>query len=420
MWETLETIKKEVVCMRKKVAIIIALILALSFAGCVEPDKLVSGKSVKRPEAVDIAEQNDKVTDFAVRLLQNTFTGEENLFLSPVSVLSGLSLIANGTEGESLAQIEEVVGMSAKEMNEYIYSYNNRLSELSGENCEASLINSLWINEKKDVVVSDEFLYENEMYGNASVYSVPFGKNCASKMDQWISESTQDIVEDILYDAPKDATMCFVSSFVFSGVWETGFDKCGNSKFGTVSENTDFVVNQLFGREDYYIEDNNASGFVKFFKQNKYAFVVMLPNENVDIHTYIEGLTSEKINNLIRTPKKVEVDIYIPEISSSYELNMNHILTEMGIRDIWNCQTADFSGFGYVGNGENIQMEQLIYKTDITLNSNGINTDVEAEMMGMIAEYETRYRLEIERPFVVFLIDYENNVPLLIGVVMNV
>lgn len=406
--------------MGKKITIIMAVILALASAGCGGSDKLVSRKSVKKLETVDIAEQNEIITDFAVRLLQNTFNGEENVLLSPVSVLSGLSLIANGTEGESLAQIEDVVGMSVKEMNEYIYSYNNRLSKLSVENCEASLINSLWINKKKDVVVSDEFLYANEMYGNASIYSVPFGKNCASKMDQWISESTQDIVEDIQYDAPKDATMCFISSFVFSGVWETGFDKCGNSEFGTVSDDTDFVATELFGREDFYIEDNNASGFVKFFKQNKYAFAVMLPHENVDIHTYIEGMTSEKIYNLIRTPKKVEVDIYIPEISFSYELNMNHILTEMGLTDIWRGQTADFSKLGYVENGENIQMEQYVYKAAINLDSNGINTDVEAEMMGMIAEYETRYRLEIERPFVVFLIDYENNVPLLVGVVMDV
>ena len=108
--------------MRKTAIMILALMLAFSFTGCKEPDKLAYGNPVKRPEAVDISEQNEIVTDFAVRLLQNTFTGEENVLLSPVSILSGLSLIANGAEGESLSQIEATVGMSAEEMNAYLYS----------------------------------------------------------------------------------------------------------------------------------------------------------------------------------------------------------------------------------------------------------------------------------------------------------
>lgn len=405
--------------MKKMVATMMAMVLVLSFTGCKEPDKLISGKLVKRPEVIDISEQNVVVTDFAVRLLQSTFTGEENVLLSPVSVLSGLSLIANGADGESLAQIEDTVGMSAEEMNEYIYSYNSHLSEISSKNCEASLINSLWINKDKDVVVSDEFLYANEMYGNASIYSVPFGEKSASYMEQWISKSTQGIVKNLLYNVPKDATMCSISSFVFSGVWEDGFASIGNSGFESVSEDKNSVVSDLYCIEDSYIEDNNATGVVKFFKQNKYAFAVVLPNENIDIHTYIEGLTSGSLNKLIESRKGVRVSIRMPEISFSYELNMNHILTEMGMKDIWENQAADFSRFGYAKDGENIQVDQLVYKTGINLDGDGINTELEAEMLVKSTE-ASKYYLEINRPFVVFLMDCEKNVPLLLGVVNSI
>ena len=58
----------------------------------VQPGDRKTSIDVTGPEAA-------AVTDFAVRLLQNLPSGEENTLLSPVSVLCALAMTENGAKG---------------------------------------------------------------------------------------------------------------------------------------------------------------------------------------------------------------------------------------------------------------------------------------------------------------------------------
>ena len=68
------------------------------------------------------------VTDFGVKLLQQTVT-EENTLVSPVSVLMALAMTANGAKGETLAQMEAVLGMKTEQLNTWMHSYLESLPD---------------------------------------------------------------------------------------------------------------------------------------------------------------------------------------------------------------------------------------------------------------------------------------------------
>lgn len=63
------------------------------------------------------------VTDFAVKLLQETMEDGENTLLSPLSVLCALAMTENGAKGETLAQMEDLFGMDRATLNHYLYGY---------------------------------------------------------------------------------------------------------------------------------------------------------------------------------------------------------------------------------------------------------------------------------------------------------
>ena len=67
------------------------------------------------------------MTDFAVRLFQQSLEEEENTLLSPLSVISALGMTANGADGETLAQMEQTFGMSLASLNQYLSSYREDL-----------------------------------------------------------------------------------------------------------------------------------------------------------------------------------------------------------------------------------------------------------------------------------------------------
>ena len=58
----------------------------------------------------DVQDACDALSSFGLELLQNTEQSGESTLLSPLSVILALSMVANGAEGETLAQFQEALG----------------------------------------------------------------------------------------------------------------------------------------------------------------------------------------------------------------------------------------------------------------------------------------------------------------------
>ena len=99
----------------------LALTFLLSLTACasqeIQAEELTAGVHTGNPSgAMDFdGPETLLVNDFAVRLFQQTMAEGENTLLSPISVVSALAMAANGAQGETLTQIEEVFGLSVPE-----------------------------------------------------------------------------------------------------------------------------------------------------------------------------------------------------------------------------------------------------------------------------------------------------------------
>ena len=86
----------------------------LRLTGCaakMQADDLMKGITPEKTSgrAADDAFKNG-AADFAVRLFQNTQEEGKNSLISPLSVMLALSMTANGAKGETLAQMEVLLG----------------------------------------------------------------------------------------------------------------------------------------------------------------------------------------------------------------------------------------------------------------------------------------------------------------------
>ena len=177
----------------------------------------------------------------------------------------------------------------------------------------------------------------------------------------------------------------------------------------------------MYGSEGTYLEDENATGFMKRYKGGKYAFVAMLPNEGVSVSEYIESLDGESITALLANPQYATVDTSIPKFETEYDVEMSAILQAMGMTDAFNVSTADFTGLGTYTD-MNIYISRVLHKTYISVGEKGTKagaaTVVEMECgSAMPTEPKEVY---LDRPFVYMLVDCENNIPFFIGTLMDV
>ena len=125
----------------KKLAAILGTILILSsflfpLASCkTEPARagnlMIGIKPNTINASVDISEDSLAAIDFAVRLFQRSVSSEENSLISPLSVLCALAMVTNGTDGNTRAQIENVLGFSVTDLNNYVYVLPPKIGPIS-------------------------------------------------------------------------------------------------------------------------------------------------------------------------------------------------------------------------------------------------------------------------------------------------
>ena len=412
--------------MKRLIAILLVFAMALGMTACsqVSANDLMKDVPAK---AVDVLPDMDAgaaaAADFGVRLFKTSIEEGANTLISPLSVLYALAMTANGADGETLAQMEQVLGMDVDNMNSYMLAYLDLLPET--KDYKMSLANSIWFKDDPDFIVEQSFLQTNADYYGAGAYKAAFDEGTRNDINNWVKEHTDGMIPEIIDEIPDEAIMYLVNALAFDAKWADEYEEhqIREGSF-TMEDGTRQDVDMMHSEEYTYLEDDLATGFIKYYKDRKYAFVAMLPNEGVSVSQYVDSLTGEHLRELLNNPQDVTVFASIPKFETEYDIEMSEVLQEMGMTDAFDWRVADFSRLGtYNVDGMNICINRVLHKTFISVTEQGTRagaaTAVEmvAEGAAEIIEYK---EVVLDRPFVYMLIDCETNLPFFIGTMMNV
>ncbi len=404
--------------MKKLTAIFLILALFLTACGA-SPDGVESLMEDVPARVICLAEEpvgSAEATDFAVRLFQNSLKEGKNTLISPLSVLSALAMTANGADGGTLAQMEEALGMTTESMNPYLYSF------MDGQTDALKLANSIWFKDSESLTVKDTFLETNANYFHADLFKTAMDNATLEAVNNWISEKTDGTIPKMLDQINSNTVMYLINALAFEAAWETVYtDTQIREHIFTKEDGTQQTVEFMSSEEYSYLEDENATGFLKYYEGRNYAFAALLPNEGVSVADYVASLTGEHLQELLTNSEQVTTYARLPKFETEYSVEMSDILKAMGMTDAFDVELADFSRLGSSDNG-NIYISQVLHKTFLSVAEQGTKagaaTGVEmAEGAALIEDYRT---VTLDRPFVYMLIDCEENLPFFIGTLMDV
>ena len=211
-----------------------------------------------------IAEDTDSVVkDFAVRLFRQNFQEEENTLISPVSVLYALGMTANGAEGETLSQMEAVLGTDIDSLNPYLYAYKERLPE--DEKYKLSMANSIWLKDDDTLEVKKDFLESNRTWYDADIYQAPFDEGTLENINSWVNKHTDGMIEEILDKIPEDARLYLINALAFAAEWKDAYDAYQVHDAFFTDENGQKIKKEfMYCEENQYLEDEDTTGFIKY------------------------------------------------------------------------------------------------------------------------------------------------------------
>lgn len=410
--------------MKRLTAVCLILVLTLTACAQAQARDLMADVTARPVEGTpDMDAGAAAAADFGVRLLQASLEEEQNTLISPLSVLTALAMTANGAQGETLAQMEAVLGLDSQTLNGFLHAYMAALAR--DGNGGLRMANSIWFKEDPRLEVEQEFLQTNADYYQASIYKAAFDDQTLKDINAWVSEHTDKMIPAILDEIPEDAVLYLVNALAFDAEWEELYDANDLlEKTFTAYNGEKRTVEMMNSEEFLYLEDENATGFLKYYEGRDYAFAALLPNEGVSVQEYVRALTGEHLLELLSDPQEITVYAWLPKFETEFDVEMSDILEELGMTDAFDGSRADLSRMGTCDDGaSNLYINRVLHKTFLSVSEQGTRagaaTVVEAVAECAVEIVDSR-TVHLDRPFVYLLIDTQTNLPLFFGTVLDV
>ena len=367
--------------------------------------------------------------DFALNLLNESrseFEGDA-LLISPLSAMIALAMTANGANGETLREMEKVLGggMSIENLSEQLFNYTASL--ISTEDAKFNLANAVWVTNDKSFSINKNFVKAVENTFDADIVAADLPSSI-NDINDWAKEETFGMIPSILNEGDLDAdtVMVLLNALALDALWAKQADSkydCFEGEFKGIDENIQTVTFMNTECEGY-LKGKGAVGVVKEYKGKNYAFLAILPEG--DVYSYAESLSGKDLlklyDNRTKAGGNVEVSAKIPHFSFDCKIEMKKVLQKMGMEKAFSSAGADFSGLGIDSRG-NIFIDRVIQKTHIDLDNSGTRaaavTAVTIQAEGGMMDVKF-YRVEFDRPFLYAIIDTQSGLPIFIGICDNI
>ena len=419
--------------MKRALALILALTLALALPGC---GQTAADYTVLTADPVSAAYDGSTepaqtaLAGFGLDLLRGTRdqTGEPAL-ISPLSAALALSMAANGADGDTLAQFEAVLsgGAGLDVLNALCQALTADYQSLGGST-ECSIANSLWVD--PEGMIREDFIGRCGGIFDAQVIQAQLSDpGIVPALNGWVSDHTDGMIPEIASEPfPEEAAALLVNALYLKNTWAAEFDPNQTMERtfthgDGAEERIDFL--RHFDRSLPYLETADSVGALLPYDDGRLAFFALMPRlypDSPDFEAWLAGLDGAELGRLVRDSRD-RADFFLrlslPKFESEWKGELKDVLTALGLELAFDdTGLADFSLLG--DNPYGYYLSQVIHATKLEVNEEGTKaaaaTVVEAPA-GSAAPLEEPQGIELDfdRPFLYGIVDLENGVPLFLG-----
>ena len=401
------------------------------YAGSGKAENLTEGiEKVSAPDAKITDAQTHALSQASMQLFAETVAYEgkhPNVLLSPTSIAIAFGMTENGAAGDTLEDMERVVGggIPIDEMNPLLYNLSERFR--NAKDVDWNVANSVWFRDDGMWKVNDEFAAKALSWYGADVWKAPFDDTTKDAINGWVSEQTKGMIPEVIDRIPPEAGMYLINALAFEGEWMEEYEDSQileNRKF-TNADGSQSDVTMLASSENAYFELEGGTGFLKDYKGGEYSFMGLLPEEGTDLDAYIASLAAgdADLAEAIRNCSYGDVIVQIPEFTKDYKVEMVDIFEDMGMTLPFLQGLAEFPNLMETIDGSpyDVWIGNVLHKTHIEVDSVGTRaaavTVIEMDRCMAVAPVEDPVKVILDRPFIYGIIDNETGLPVFLGCV---
>ncbi|MGN0347243.1 MAG: serpin family protein [Lachnospiraceae bacterium] len=387
-------------------------------------------EELEEDSTMDMEEMNASMMNFSFELLKSSMeeTGEyNNVLVSPVSVAYALNMTAIGAEGDTYDQIADLLCAGAAKSD--LIAYVDETMEHLQKSDALSIANAVWANEtileRDNMELNPDFKEILDDAFDAKTEMLPFDDDAVDEINDWVNDNTDEMIPEIIRRLDEDAILVLVNAMAFDSNWETPYEEYQVDEEGefTNARGETEEAKMLMGEEFAYLENDTAIGFLKYYEDDQFAFMAILPNdEDVSLQEFLENFDGEDYMEFYESRSDEEVKTLLPAFTFDYDIELSDVLEKMGMEDAFDPDDADFSGM-FVELTQDVWIDQVIHKTHVELDENGTRAAAATAVImndTCAMPVEQPKRVILDRPFLFAIVDMETGLPVFLGGVNSV
>jgi len=347
----------------------------------------------------------------------------ENLVLSPFSIWSGLSLALMGAKGNTKRQLEAALGLPSSKLQAFRHKFAisyliNALG--NGENGRPHVRNF-------DKGYFDQSLRLKQCVAHVlhDLDTLDFSKpgDVADIINSEVSQATGGVIRNLLdADALRNIQMVLVNAVYIKGFWDNKFDVDQTVPVQFYdSRGTNLSIVQMMRQSaEFKIVASTALGATMLempYQNSNMSMLFLLPDsgpgQNPDVNAVLAGLNPYTLDEALGEARKRQVQLFVPkfDLKSQVSDELQGVLTNMGISDLFITERADLSDF----TSTPLALTGVIHQAAIKVDEEGAVAAAATALVGTRSGFTTNFFLN--RPFVFLIYEKTLKVTLFAGIV---
>merc|ERR1712168_1231976 len=355
---------------------------------------------------------------FTNRLLQqiesNTTT---NFVLSPHSIHSVFSQLLQGSGGETKAELESLLGVTASDS--LVEQYRILGQGLSGEGFKQANL----------LAVANSFKPKREYRTSlnngfqSDIREFDFGSNSrgsVQEINRYVEDVTNQKIKDLLADDDVDGLtrMVLINAVYFKANWQFAFNADESFEAGFNSPEGGVNVQYMSREADVrmLVDQERQMEILELpYEDPNRSMLIVLPNAGTSTQDLVQRLGGLDLASIRTNGKLAKTSIFIPKFKLKFKTYLKQQMEELGVRDLFD-QSANLTGIS----DEALSASEAVHQAFIEVNEEGTEAAAAtAAVVGLRTAQQRKREFFADRPFLFVVYDFAHGVTLFTGKVVN-
>ena len=348
--------------MKKHLQGLPGLVCCLAFVapGCSKETPICVQEKAAVTMPATIESRVGNTNEFAFDLYRHISSSEDNLIISPHSLVTAFGMAYAGARGTTEREIATVLRFNYPPagFHEALEQVNRILTSrgqsVGPEEFQLSIVNSIWGRE--DMTYLKSYLDVLSLNYGADMRYRDFANRAEevrNEINYWVARQTWGLVPGLIPSRKINAStyLVLVNIIYFKASWLLQFDPAyTHPRVFTRLDGSTVVVPAMAGETRFLIGYGEGYSILELpYKGEECSMIVLLPDEGQFKH-FENILTPDLLEEMIKTIRDRYVLLYFPKFQFETAYDLNSTLAAMGMPGAF-AAGANFSGMDGTDDG---------------------------------------------------------------------